>query len=304
MKASIIKNPQAFSVEFPSFDSMAAAMDKPEAKGLFIRDIEGGELKKFGFNTNQPIRLMDNGYRIGFSYIVKKISSLSIKQELENKVDQIESETNIPVKKAEKDALREEIIYQKAQTADIERVNFFAYFHEASSRLIIDVASEDIGQMAIHWLLKLLGSLKATTIYVDGVGESLSQQILKNIQNDNELGFAGFEFLDKLNLKHADLGAAKYNGEYTLDHIAELISSGFKCERVSLKKSGMMFDFTGDLKVKSVKLTDDLEQDILDDFEHIEEGVLRQLKQQSVSLEMVSGIFTDLTNHFENLNKT
>jgi len=303
MKLSTIKNPQAFSVEFPSFDSMAAAMDKSEAKGLFIRDIEDDELRKFGFNTNSPIRVMDNGYRIGFSHIVKKISSLSIKQDLQKKIDQMEMETGMPVKNAESITLKEEIIHQKAKTADVERVDFFAYFHEASSRLIIDVASEDKAQMAIHWLLKLLGSLKATTIYVDGIGESLSQQILKSIENNNELGFAGFEFQDKLNLKHGELGAAKFNGEYTLEHIAELIGSGFKCERVSLKKSGMMFDFTSDLKIKSIKLTDDLEQDILDDFEYIEEGVLRQLKQQAVSLEMVSGVFTDLSSYFEDLKK-
>lgn len=304
MKLSIIKNPQAFSVEFPSFDTMAEAMDQEKAEGLFVRDLEDGELRKFGFNSNQPIRIMDNGFRIGFSNISKKISALSIKQDLQKKIDEVEVSRLAPLKKDEISALREEVIYQKSLTADIERINFFAYFHEPSSRLIIDVTNEDLAQMAIQFLLKLLGSLKATTIYVDGIGQSLSQQILKSIERNDELGFAGFDFQDKLHLKHESLGAAKFTGEYTLDHIAELIGSGFKCERVSLKKSGMMFDFTSDLKVKSIKLTDDLENDIIDDFEHIQEQVLRELKHQTVSLEMVSGIFTDLTEYFENLNKS
>lgn len=304
MKASIIKNPQAFSVEFPSFEEMVKAIENPKAEGLFIREINENEMSKFGFNSNQPIRIMDNGFRIGFSSISKKISALSIKQAFATKANAIESDTGESLNKSELETLREEIILEKLKTADVERVNFFAFFHEPSSRLIIDVTNDDLAKKAVGFLIKLLGSLKATTIYVDGIGESLSNQILKSIENGDELGFAGFEFGDKLHLKHVDLGSAKFSGEYTLDHIQELIGNGFECERVALKKAGMEFDFTSDLKVKSIKLTNDMENDILDDFEHIEEGELQQLKQQTVSLEMVSGIFTDLTEYFENLNKS
>ena len=301
MKVSIIKNPQIFSVEFPSFESISIAMDNEDSAGLFIRDIGESELNKFGINTNSPIRKMSGGYRIGFSYITKVISSKSVKQEVAKLVEVARDE--LGVKKNIRGNALECVMIKKAKTADIVRTDFNAYFHEKSSKLIIDATSEDLSQMAIGCMLKLLGSMKCATIYVDGIGESLSQQILKSIEQDNELGFAGFEFTDKLNLKHPEHGTSKYTGEYTLEHIAELINSGFRCERVSLKKCGMMFDFTSDLKIKSIKLTEDLESDIVDDYEHIAEDVLREIKHQEVSVELVVGVVNDLTEYFESIQK-
>ena len=112
--------------------------------------------------------------------------------------------------------------------------------------MIIDVSSNDLSDMAVHFMLKLLGSFKSNTVHVDGIGQSISKQlqlaIETTLEHGSQLTMGEFEVMDKINLNHRDLGTEKRQGEYTLEHILEQLVAGFTCERLSLRHNGVKFD--------------------------------------------------------------
>lgn len=293
-----MKTIHIFSAQMPTLESFCQSIDQEGAAGLFFRPLEETELKKFGLNPVGVIRKMKNGYRVAFAYEEKKISSKAIKQELIKRTAHTEINLNRKITKAEKQTIVEEIVHEKSKTADVERTNFYGFYHEKSERFIIDASSEVLAQWAVGTLVKLFGSLKLTTLYIDGVGNGLSENLLSNIENDQQLGFAGFDYADKLNLTHKDLGDAKFTGEYTLEHVADLIGNGYQVELVSLKRDGITFNFTDNFRIKSLKIDSDLNDDIQDQVDHLE-GETLIIEKQSLILELTSGIIGSLVDFFD-----
>lgn len=296
-----MKTIHTFSAKMPSLEDFGKSLDNEDSSGLFFRALNEDEIRKFGLNPNGVMRKMSNGYRVSFVYEEKKISNKSVKQELIKRLAELETDGYV-AKKADKQSIIEDIIVEKSKTADIERTSFFGYYHEKTERFIIDVAREELAQRAISTLVKLFGSLKLTTLYIDGVGNGLSENLSKNIELKSDLGFAGFEYADKLNLIHGDLGSAKFTGEYTLDHILDLINSGYLVDLVSLKRDGITFDFTSGFRIKGIKIHDDLKDDISDETDHLD-GEALLVKTQELELELVSGIITSLVNFFDKTSK-
>lgn len=292
-----MKTIHTFSAEMPALETFCAALDKDDCKGLFFRPLEDNEISKFGLTPNGVVRKMANGYRVAFTYEEKKISTKAVKQELIKRLFALEIDGHV-AKKDERLSIVGEIMIEKAATADIERTSFYGFYHEKTQRFILDVANKDLAQKAIGTLVKLFGSLKLTTLYVDGVSNGLSENLLSNISNNEELGFDSFLYADKLNLIHADAGSAKFNGEYTLEHISDLIGSGYLVELVSLKRDGITFDFTSDFRIKGIKLSEDLKDDMSDETDHLE-GESLAVKNQEMMLEIVSGIIGSLVDFFD-----
>lgn len=292
-----MKTIHTFSAKMPSLEVFGTALDKEDSKGLFFRSLKDEEIRKFGLNPNGVVRKMANGYRVAFTFEEKKISNKSVKQELTKRVTMLEYD-GIVVKKSDRQSIVEEIIIEKSKTADIEQTSFYGFYHEKTERFIIDVVREDLAQWAVGILVKLFGSLKLTTLYVDGVGNGLSENLSNNIRSESEIGFAGFEYADKLNLLHKELGSAKFTGEYTRDHILDLIGSGYLVELVSLKRDGITFDFTSNFRIKGIKIHDDLKDDITDLIDHLD-GEEAVVKNQELQLELVAGIIVSLVDFFD-----
>ena len=292
-----MKTIHTFSAEMPALETFCAALDKDDCKGLFFRALEDNEISKFGLTPDGVVRKMANGYRVAFTYEEKKISTKSIKQEVAKRIALLEVD-GYKADNKDRQCTTEDVIIEKAATADIERTSFYGFYHEKTQRFIVDVANKDLAKKAIGTILKLFGSIKLTTLYIDSVSNGLSENLLSNISNNEELGFDSFLYADKLNLIHADAGSAKFNGEYTLDHISDLIGSGYLVELVSLKRDGITFDFTSDFRIKGIKLSEDLKDDMSDETDDLE-GESLAVKNQEMILEIVSGIIGSLVDFFD-----
>jgi len=290
-----MKNIHTFSTIIAPIAALELALKENSA--LIFTDCESQDFRKFGFAPTNSVTKLANGYRIDFVFEEKKISTKSINQEVAKRVKQLESK-GLEVVKKQRTAIKEEVMVDFCHKALTELTAFSAYYHEKSEKLIIDVSNEKLAGLAVSYLLKLFGSLKTTTLHIDGVSNGLAENLLQSIQRGEDLGFAGFSYADKLNLSHSNNGKAKFNGEYTLDHIAELISDGFGVELVTLRRDGLTFDLTDSFKIKSIKVDSYLTDQVDDEYDDINE---RDIAQQELELELIIGIIDGLV---EFLDKT
>jgi DNA recombination-dependent growth factor C len=186
--------------------------------------------------------------------------------------------------------LKEEVVLDLIKKSLPQLTGFSAYYHTDSKSLIIDTAKEDFAKLAISTLCHTLKAIETTTLHVSGVSNSLSQNILDCINTNKELGFAGFEYANKLHLANPDGETVKFQCEYTLDHVKELLESGYTVKRVGISRDSMSFDLTDDFKIKSIK--SNIEQQETETKEEAE------INEQEAQLTIMAGNLLELVTFF------
>lgn len=294
-----MKNINVYSTTLAPISEIELAIKENEQ--LIFSECEKQDFRKFGFAPVNTITKLSNGYRIDFVLVLeeKNISNKSINQEVAKRVKQLELD-GFEVVKNQRVEIKEQVRVDFCNKALTEITTFSAFYHEKSGKLIIDIASEKLASWAVNYLLKLFGSLETTTLHIDGVSKGIAENLLQSIEHEETLGFAGFSYADKLNLSHKSLGKAKFNGEYMIDHIAELIGNGFNVELVTLKRDGLTFDLTNSFKIKSIKMDSNLIEKVNEESDCIEDA---NATQQELELELLVGIINALVEYLDKTPK-
>lgn len=289
-----MKNVHIFTTTFPSAAEMQTAIAGSEH---LFKECGETDFRTFGFSGINSVDAFPNGYRISFTQEEKIIPAAGIKRELGKRIQKLSGELGRDISKREVGELREYVIADLVTKATTKVTNFYGYYHPSTHRFVVDIVNKDLAAKAIGIICHMLKSIETTTLHVSGVSNSLTTNILDCINDNKELGFSGFTYDDKLHLENEDGETVQFKCDFTLEHVKDLIDSGYRVTRVRLMRDGLSFDLTDDFKIKQIKNTFEIDED----FDSKEE---RQREVEIVCLEVLSGIATALIEFFSSDTST
>lgn len=251
----MIKNAVSYHVEMPNANDM---LDFIADSGFYARKPGDAELSSVGFSTHPESQLLVTGYQGGYCLAVtvwkKNVKASMIKPLLQERI----SALGYTPKKAEKSAVRDEIITDLVGKIPAEPKTIYTYYHTNSKKLIVDTVNQKEADMVTALLRKTIGSLKATTLHVDqsvGLTARLSKhlreyrgrQLTELLTLGNSIMLKGHSG-EAVNYKNIDLHA-----EGTCDEIADLIDDcNMTVKEVELYNEDVSFKLTDGFKLKSV----------------------------------------------------
>lgn len=244
-----MKNIHVYSAELPQMAEMIKAV---ELESRFFKDCEPNQFSSFGFAEN-GITSLANGYEMKFIFEEKILPKAVINRECQKRIEAEEETIGMPLERKERDTIKERLVSEMLERALTKVTVFNAYYHSNSERVFVDVSSEELAGRAMGEMCHALKSLKTSTLHVSGVSNSLTQNIRECITNEQDLAFSGFYYADKLHMKNSEKESVKFDCDYTLDHVAELIDSGYTVQRVRIGREGISFDLTHDFKIKAIR---------------------------------------------------
>lgn len=244
-----MKNIHVYSAALPAMAEMIKAV---ESENRFFKDCEPNQFSSFGFSEN-GITNMANGYEMKFMFEEKILPKPVINRECQKRIEAEEEMIGMPLERKERDTIKERVVQEMLERALTKVTAFSAYYHANSERVFVDVSSEDLAGRAMGEMCHALKSLKTSTLHVSNVSNSLTQNIRECIDTEQDLSFSGFYYADKLHMKNSDKESVKFDCDYTLEHVAELIDSGYSVKRVRLAREGVSFDLTDDFKIKTIR---------------------------------------------------
>lgn len=185
----------------------------------------------------------------------KMLPASVIKEALDEKVELIEQETARPVKKKEKDALKEEIIHTLLPRAFSRIGSTFAYIAPQQGLIIVNASSHNKAEDLLALLRKSIGSLAVLPVQSKTpVDQTMTQWLT------DETAIGPFELLEEGELKSPLENGAVIrckNQQLICDEIKAHIENGMFAIKLAMQYGqSMSFVLNEDLTIKRVKFTD------------------------------------------------
>lgn len=291
-----MKNIHVFKTELPTITAFEAALRDNE-KLMFTRCREQ-DFSRFGFSPKATLTMLSNGYKIAYTYQEKKIPSATVKELVDEMVADFEKTEERPILRRERNEFKEQVLQHLCTKALATTTTFEAFYHTEHKLLIVDIASEALASSALKLICHCLQSVKTETLHVSEISNSLAINLAKSIRQKVDLGFAGFTLGDKLHLENVDGEQVKYKGDYYLEHIADLIADDYVVKLITLEKDNITFDFTSELRIKSIRVDPELFDEI--DPDDVDVSLIRE----ATTLELMVNICLDLVKYFDKAAET
>lgn len=126
-----------------------------------------GWTKALGKHGSTLAHFSENRILICSKTIVKDISSAAINEQLAEKVDVIEREEQRPVKKKEKDELKESILFSMMETAYNKSTLLYAFIDMEKGLIIVNSPSFNKAEELLALLRKSLGTLPVIPMFAN-----------------------------------------------------------------------------------------------------------------------------------------
>jgi len=185
----------------------------------------------------------------------KMLPASVVKEALDEKIEKIENETARPVKKKEKDALKEEIEHSLLPRAFSRLGTTFAYIAPKMGLIIVDASSHNKAEDLLALLRKSIGSLAVLPVQ----SKSLVEQTMTSWLND-ETPTHPFTLLEEAELKSPLENGAIIrckNQDLICSELKAHIENGMFAVKVGLQYAeSLTFILNEDLTIKRVKFTD------------------------------------------------
>jgi DNA recombination-dependent growth factor C len=258
-----MKNIQVFQAELPVIAVIEEKITQEE--GLMFSPLLESQSAKLGLNPNDPIVKLENGYKINFVFSWKKLPKASLAQEVARRVEATLIEDLIDIQIEELQQKVAEEVFAEYCAKVLPETNFFSlYYHTKSQKLIVD-AKEAYAQMALSFLIKVLGSLETATLHCSGISNSLTTNMIESLNDEQArfegIQFAGFSTGDLLVLANTNKDVVRFKGDYPLDQVKTLLDEGYSIKQVNLSKDGVAFTLTEKFKIKQISTSYEIEED-------------------------------------------
>jgi len=211
--------------------------------------------KPMGKHGSSLIHVTDGNILLCARREDKMLPASVIKEALDEKVEMIEQETSRPVKKKEKDALKEEIIHTLLPRAFSRLGSTFAYIAPKQGLVIVDASSHNKAEDLLALLRKSIGSLAVLPVQSKTPIDQTMTQWLTEQEN-----IAPFSLLEEAELKSPlENGAVLRckNQDLLSTEIQAHIENGMFVTKAALQYGdSMTFVLNEDMTIKRVKFTD------------------------------------------------
>lgn len=257
---NLLKNVTAYKCALPGAEVLAEAIaTKP------FHDLIADQVARAGFIPNAatgelvtPL-LQNTGYAFHVRIDIKRIPASAVEAEVEKVAARIEKAEARKVKRKERRQLRDEVMPALiARAFTLSKVIDCLYDAE-HEYLLLSNASKVEADYVTGLLLGALGTLRTSTIHVDGLSQGITTRLTAWLNGDNE-AFEGFTVGGQCRLtREIDgkemmaFGVEDLRGEEV--QIQEALEGGFICDRIQLatKVGGLAFTLTDGLQIKSVQ---------------------------------------------------
>lgn len=196
----------------------------------------------------------------------KILPSTVIKEILQGKIEKLESEQGVKLRKTEKATLKDEVIHSLLPRAFSKYSQTQIWIDLDKQRIIVDASSSKRAEDSLALLRKTLGSLPVIPLHTEQPVELTLTEWVRN--NDTP---AGFMLHDEAELKAVleEGGIAKFKKQdLASDEIATHIEAGKYVTQLSMDwQDRIKFTLTDSLMLKKISLSDVLKEHN-DDIHH------------------------------------
>lgn len=196
----------------------------------------------------------------------KILPSTVIKETLQGKIEKLESEQGVKLRKTEKATLKDEVIHSLLPRAFSKYSQTQIWIDLDKQRIIVDASSSKRAEDSLALLRKTLGSLPVIPLHTEQLVELTLTEWVRN--NDTP---AGFMLHDEAELKAVleEGGIAKFKKQdLASDEIATHIEAGKYVTQLSMDwQERIKFTLTDSLMLKKISLSDVLKEHN-DDIHH------------------------------------
>lgn len=199
------------------------------------------------------------GYAFAVRYDEKIVPASVTSAEAKKAVAAEEEECGFRLGKKRRQEIRESTFQNLVARALTRSKVIQCYVVPTDNLLIVPTTSKKLADTVTSELVRVMGSLKATTIYVSEAKASLTTRLSSYLAHDYEdQPFGNFEVGSKCKLRSSDgrrfsfdLGADLIEAN---DGIQEAVRGGCLIEEIELLDGDMSFRFTADFKLKGIDL--------------------------------------------------
>lgn len=189
----------------------------------------------------------------------KILPSTVIKETLQEKIEKLESEQGVKLRKTEKATLKDEVIHSLLPRAFSKYSQTQIWIDLDKQRIIVDASSSKRAEDSLALLRKTLGSLPVIPLHTEQPVELTLTEWVRN--NDTP---AGFMLHDEAELKAVleEGGIAKFKKQdLASDEIATHIEAGKYVTQLSMDwQDRIKFTLTDSLMLKKISLSDVLKE--------------------------------------------
>lgn len=210
------------------------------------------------------------GYAFAVRYDEKIVPASVTSAEAKKAIAAEEEECGFRLGKKRRQEIRESTFQNLVSRALTRSKVIQCYVVPTDNLLIVPTTSKKLADTVTSELVRVMGSLKTTTIYVSEAKASLTTRLSSYLDEDNEdPPFGHFEVGSKCKLRSSDgrrfsfdLGADLTEAR---DGINEAVRVGSQIEEIELLDGDLAFRFTADFKLKGIDL--DAEPSRADEFD-------------------------------------
>lgn len=213
-------------------------------------------------------------FGLGFAFKLRRdekiLPASVINAKLRDKVAEMEAAQDRAIPAKERAQLKDSIHFEMLQQAFSKEQTITCFYWKKDKLLIVPTTSSKLADTVTSQLIRSEGSIKTTTINVDGVKQSLTSKLLTYLQ-DGELNI-GFNFDSHVKLKTEEGKVVAIKGADLLESkegILEAFEQGAKVVEAGLSTDDVFFRLGHDFVLRGVSfLIDSSDIEFEDDIDH------------------------------------
>ena len=270
-----IKAARAYSCELPSlaaisdilWDNSFVPLREQESARAGFEPVFGNDFA-FSFHS---------GYAFKLRYDEKIMPSAVIKEKQAARVAEIENAENRALPSKERMSVRDDVIFDMLSQAFVKTQRITCFYDLTNKHLFVPTSSGKLADIVTGELIKAIGSIKATTIYCDGIKQSLSSKLKYYLVDEDSVEGIGDFLVDgscKLKAEGGKTLSVKGNDIVeSKDAILEALEQSAMVTELALTTESVYFRIGHDFVLRGIAFTDEPEEidfeDAEDEFRHV-----------------------------------
>lgn len=198
----------------------------------------------------------------GYSFAVRIDSKTppasAVKRKLDEIVERIKLDEGLnKVGRARKKEIKEDIEQDIRFRMPATSKTIYCLYHAEQETLLISNSSKGNADLITSLLVEALGSIKATTIYISGISDGLTNRLKWWLDNNNLAFGSDISVGDNCVLKGANKEKISVSGECLRNYndLKDGLANHMTCESLSLAcgEEGIGFTLTKDFNIKGIQ---------------------------------------------------
>jgi recombination associated protein RdgC len=255
-------------------------------------DLSSIEAERAGFEVmfNESfIAVFEGGYAFKVRYDEKILPNSVVVSAANKRIAELEALQSRKLGKKERKEIKDEEYFTLVQKALVSTKMITCFYITEEKLLIVPTASKKLADIVMVRLLKAVGAIKATTLYVDGIKNSTTSKLLAYLEEDTNLfgdfdvsghvKLKGLSGASQLTVKETDLSDAK-------DALLEALNKGSQVEEIGLENKDVFFRLSSDFRIRGVEFLSEPDGEDSED----------ELREFSVTASIQTMLFVNMSN--------